>query len=235
MNIDPMTIMGAIIIGLAIWGVVYVFWNARRTIESHQAWVEQQPEYQRTVVAPVAPKQLALPKPRLATARKIAQAPTPEPDNEIFEDFQEEEQKQEAESLDISLGSEEITVEDIALDDLEEADPAAYYKAIADIRWIVTEHYCRLLSRKDGIVKIIRDDSSTGYPGLVAKAGDSDKGKLDYKQWAHCCKKDTGIFWDAGVLITDDEGNVILDPDEKDNLEAWFEDKGYSIKRVHMD
>jgi hypothetical protein len=236
--------IGVVLMAILAYNIIDVIIKSNRAIDDHQQgyhqWRGQQGWYQQPILLPTqaesrkgkknivsqlvdAYQQEAL-LTKEQTLKRGRDIPPAEPDNEVFPDGKEEEQEPEP--------REERDLSTVPLDELEAINPQEYYDAIAVIRWIVTEHYCMLLARKDGPAKIIRDSNKSGYIGLVAPASASEQEKsqkISREEWDHTCRVG-GIFWDANVLEKDEEGNVILSPNEKENLENWFRSKGYKIR-----
>src|SRR2546423_9846369 len=240
---DGITLASIVIIGGLIVLATYVTISAVITIKSnqqgYQAYWLMAPEYEEErkvllLAGEIASRQQERKMPPLLP-RPVREKEIKE---EIFEDIQEEEQEENIDPLDISMGSEEVTVEGPEnLAGLYDADPEAYACKISEIRNRAMDHYNSLFDRTDGVVKIIRDTNKAGYPGLVAKASDPEgvkSRKISRDDWDHCFK-DGGILWLAGALTYDEEKNVIFHPEEKDRLEAWFQTKGYTIKPLHVE
>lgn len=106
-------------------------------------------------------------------------------------------------------------------DDLEVS--MGYYDIVTDMLIELIKH-SQMLEQRYPEVKLIRDTSKSGYPGLVSS------NVLTKSQYDHAMA-DGGIFWEAGVLETNDKGKVVLALDHEYLLERWFLREGYEFEK----
>ncbi len=250
---DTLTLVCSIIGTFLLLGFCYVIVRGAIMIKEHQkvynSWWMEQPEYEqeRQILLTALPERavsLQREKSIYSTQTQVLErseklilreppmhyAPPVEEDEHFFMHMIEEEELEEAEPLDMSDSEE-------SFDGLYESDPTAYYDFVAHL-WVKAVQHCERLKEEYDIVKIIRDTNRSGYPGFVAARSASEEEKeekISREEWDEFFKKG-GIFWEARVLTYDSDGNVVLDENDRENLQNWFRDvKGYTIKDIHME
>lgn len=98
-----------------------------------------------------------------------------------------------------------------------------YYDIVTDMFIGLIKH-SQTLEQRYPEVKLIRDTSKSGYPGIVSTS------VLTKAQWEHAMAKD-GIFWEAMVLEVNERGNTILTIDHEYRLEQWLVKQGYEFEK----
>jgi hypothetical protein len=143
-----------------------------------------------------------------------------------------EQQLKEEEEAHLPIEEESISVEEEeyfpsplkeenVLEEEKEEESIPPYDEIVEIYNKSMEIWNSMVDNK-GEATIVRDGNKSGHPGFVAPANSPDPDKLTRVQWDLCYKQPDGVFWRAGTIVKDGDGNTVFAQDGREKLLNWL-------------